>query len=44
VLLHRLSIRGRGQMPQLATSQVDERAVKMLRQWIVSLKPDSPAE
>lgn len=38
VLLHRVSIRDRGQMPQLATSIVDERAVEMLRDWIRSLK------
>lgn len=38
VLLHRMAIRGRGQMPQLATSQVDEAAVAMLRKWIESLK------
>jgi hypothetical protein len=38
VLLHRMAIRGRGQMPQLATSQVDEAAVAMLRKWIESLE------
>ena len=37
VLLHRLKIRGRGQMPQLATNRVDEQAVKMLSKWISSL-------
>jgi uncharacterized repeat protein (TIGR03806 family) len=36
VLLRRMSIRGRGQMPQLATSLVDERAVELLRRWIES--------
>lgn len=34
VLLHRISMRGRGQMPQLATSIVDGPAVEMLTQWI----------
>lgn len=34
VLLHRVSIRGRGQMPQLATSVVDRPAVQMLTEWI----------
>jgi glucose/arabinose dehydrogenase len=38
VLLHRMAIRDRGQMPQLATNVVDERAVEMIREWIVSLK------
>jgi uncharacterized repeat protein (TIGR03806 family) len=37
VLLHRLSRRGRGQMPPLATSIVDEAGVKLLREWIESL-------
>lgn len=39
VLLHRMSLRGRGQMPQLATSIVDEAAVRMLKEWISQLKP-----
>jgi uncharacterized repeat protein (TIGR03806 family) len=34
VLLHRLAHRGRGQMPPLATSLVDEPAVEMLRAWV----------
>ena len=38
VLLHRMNIRDRGQMPQLATSHVDEKAVAMLREWILSLR------
>lgn len=38
VLLYRLSHRGRGQMPQLATSLVDEKAVKVFEEWIKSLK------
>ena len=37
ILLHRISIRGRGQMPQLATTKVDERAVQLFRQWIASM-------
>jgi hypothetical protein len=36
VLLHRIAIRGQGQMPQLATSQVDEQAVALIREWIRS--------
>jgi hypothetical protein len=38
VLLYRLSHRGRGQMPQLATSLVDEKAVNVFQEWIKSLK------
>jgi len=37
VLLKRLTMRGRGQMPPLATSVVDEAGVKLLRDWIESL-------
>lgn len=37
VLLHRINIRGRGQMPQLATHKVDGRAVKLFRHWITEL-------
>jgi putative heme-binding domain-containing protein len=41
VLLHRVSHRGRGQMPPLVTSQVDQHAVELLREWIRRMKPDS---
>jgi glucose/arabinose dehydrogenase/mono/diheme cytochrome c family protein len=34
VLLHRMSLRGSGQMPPLATSVVDQQALELLRQWI----------
>lgn len=34
VLLHRVVLRGRGQMPQLATRMVDKAAVEMLTEWI----------
>lgn len=37
VLLKRLTMRGRGQMPPLATSVVDEAGVKLLKEWIESL-------
>ena len=40
VLLQRVAIRGRGQMPQLATSIVDRQAVELLRQWIQQLEID----
>jgi uncharacterized repeat protein (TIGR03806 family) len=39
VLLHRVALRGQGQMPPMSTSVVDEPAVTMLREWIASLKP-----
>jgi uncharacterized repeat protein (TIGR03806 family) len=42
VLLHRVSRRGRGQMPPLVTAQVDEQAVKLFREWIRQMKPDLP--
>jgi glucose/arabinose dehydrogenase len=41
VLLHRVAHRGQGQMPQLATALVDEAAVRMLREWIASLRPSN---
>jgi hypothetical protein len=37
VLFARMSRRGPGQMPQLATAIVDERAVDVVREWIESL-------
>lgn len=37
VLLHRMAMRGAGQMPQLATSIVDQRAIKLLTAWIEQL-------
>ena len=46
ILLHRLSIRGRGQMPQLATTIVDQRAVDLVTRWISELpqkEPSAPA-
>ncbi|WP_425613802.1 PQQ-dependent sugar dehydrogenase [Anatilimnocola sp. NA78] len=44
VLLHRLAKRGEksGQMPQLATSIVDEAAVKLFRAWIAEVKQPEP--
>lgn len=37
VLLRRISLRGRGQMPQLSTSLVDRRAVELIRTWIAGM-------
>lgn len=42
ILLHRISIRGRGQMPPLGTHAVDERAVKLFCDWIAEMKPRRP--
>jgi hypothetical protein len=41
VLLHRIAHRGEGsgQMPQLATSLVDQAAVKLFAEWIRSMQP-----
>jgi uncharacterized repeat protein (TIGR03806 family) len=39
VLLHRISHRQPGHMPPLASAIVDESAVKLIRDWIASLKP-----
>ena len=44
VLLHRVATRGRGQMPQLATSIVDEPAVAMLTEWIKQLTATETAK
>ena len=43
VLLHRLSVRGRGQMPPLAINTVDERAVALMRAWITSMPTGAAA-
>ena len=41
LVLQRIARRGRGQMPQLATSLIDDRAVAMFTEWIESLPSDS---
>jgi len=38
VLLHRISIREKGQMPPLASSLVDRQAVELMRQWVRSIR------
>ena len=40
ILFQRVSRRGRGQMPPLVTTVVDERAVALLRDWISQMKPE----
>ena len=37
ILLTRISTRGKGQMPPLATSHVDAEAVQLMREWIIEL-------
>ena len=41
ILLHRMSIRSRGQMPQLSTELVDQAAVAMIADWIKSMDAGS---
>ncbi|MDB5390111.1 MAG: hypothetical protein JWM11_5757 [Planctomycetaceae bacterium] len=43
ILLRRVAMRGRGQMPQLSTNLVDQEAVKMFREWIEKM-PVTPAQ
>ena len=40
VLLHRISTRGQGQMPPLATSVPDAQAIELIRKWISQLKAE----
>jgi uncharacterized repeat protein (TIGR03806 family) len=40
ILAYRVARRGTGQMPPLGTNRVDERGVKLLREWIGSLKTE----
>jgi putative heme-binding domain-containing protein len=40
ILLQRLKRRGRGQMPPLVISAVDEQAVALFRDWIQGMKPE----
>lgn len=39
VLLHRMKLRGSGQMPPLATARVDEPALELIRDWIATMEP-----
>ena len=39
LILHRMTTTARGRMPQIATSQVDDAAVSLLRRWIEELPP-----
>jgi uncharacterized repeat protein (TIGR03806 family) len=40
LLLHRMALRGRGQMPPVASAQVDPLGVEIVRRWIASLPED----
>jgi uncharacterized repeat protein (TIGR03806 family) len=42
VLFQRIARRGPGQMPPLATAEVDREAVRVVRDWIAQLKPAVP--
>ncbi|HET6424344.1 MAG TPA: PQQ-dependent sugar dehydrogenase, partial [Planctomycetaceae bacterium] len=42
VLLHRMKLRGRGQMPPIASSRVDDPAVKLMEAWIRGLPKTVP--
>lgn len=42
VILHRLNRRGKHQMPPVGTNEIDEAGVKLLADWINSLKPKPP--
>ena len=44
ILYQRLARRGPGQMPPLATAQVDRAAAAMLHEWIAKMKPVAPVE
>ncbi|MBI3874483.1 MAG: heme-binding domain-containing protein, partial [Verrucomicrobia bacterium] len=44
VLLHRIAKLGIGRMPPLASSVVDDAAVKVIRDWIASLPPNAAAQ
>ncbi len=38
VLLHRVGIRGPGQMPQLSTNRIDQKSLAMLKAWVTEIK------
>jgi hypothetical protein len=38
VLLHRIGLRGAGQMPPLATNRVDEQGLALIREWVREMK------
>jgi mono/diheme cytochrome c family protein len=42
LVVERMGRRGRGQMPPLASTIVDQRAVDLIREWIKQLPPPAP--
>lgn len=42
LLLHRTAMRGRGQMPPIASAQIDPVAVEVLREWIAKMPKPHP--
>ncbi len=40
VLMQRLQLRGRGQMPPLVSTVVDHQAVKLMHDWIAAMQPE----
>jgi len=38
VLLHRIGLRGAGQMPPLSTNRVDDEGLKLMREWVKAMK------
>jgi hypothetical protein len=38
VILRRVGARGPGQMPPLSTNRADEAGLKLLREWVTSLR------
>ena len=38
VLLHRIGLRGNGQMPPLSTNRVDEQGLALIREWVREMK------
>jgi hypothetical protein len=38
MIYHRMTLRGLGQMPHIASNVVDEPAVKLIRDWIARMK------
>ena len=40
MLLERMTRRGAGQMPPLASGEVDKEAVAMMREWIRAMKAE----
>ena len=42
LVLHRIGLRGKGQMPPVGSYEVDQRATKMLSEWIRGLEKSPP--